>query len=45
MLARSLQEIGESSEPVKMADVNLTENQYVRFANGKGKSLNLMINT
>lgn len=35
-LARSLQEIGESSEPVKMADVNLTENQYVRFANGKG---------
>lgn len=37
--------IGDSSKPFKMADVNLTEKQYVRFADGKGKNFGLLINT
>lgn len=34
-----------AGESVKMADVNLSENEYVRFANGKGTNFVLLIET
>lgn len=34
-----------AGESVKMADVHLSENEYVRFANGKGRNFVLLIET
>lgn len=34
-----------AGESVKMADVHLSENEYVRFANGKGAKFVILIET